>query len=95
MRTFLSLGPHKKILNPPSCTQNLHSVDSYQKQKDDILDSPCVPILELNHNTKDEILAGPKHDLLLQATTTHPLTIRALQNTKKAITLSVTSPISF
>ena len=28
-----SLGPYKKILNPPSCTPILHSSDSYQKQK--------------------------------------------------------------
>ena len=32
-RTFPSLRPEKKILNPPSYTQSLHSLDLHQKQK--------------------------------------------------------------
>ena len=30
-RTFPSLDPHKKILNPPSCTLNIHSIDAIKK----------------------------------------------------------------
>ena len=30
-RTFPSLGPHKKILNPPSYNENIHSVDAIKK----------------------------------------------------------------
>ena len=30
-RTFPSLGPHKKILIPPSCNQNIHSIDAIKK----------------------------------------------------------------
>ena len=37
------LGLCKKILNPPSCPQNLHSFDLHQKQEGEILDSPCTP----------------------------------------------------
>ena len=45
--------------------------------------NPASPSLNQNRNAKDEISAGPKQDLLPQ-TTTHILTIRALQNTNKA-----------
>ena len=30
-RTFPSLGPHKKILNSPSCKQTIHSLDAIKK----------------------------------------------------------------
>ena len=39
----ISLGPRKKFLIPPSCTQNVYSLDLHQKQEDEILDSPCLP----------------------------------------------------
>ena len=39
---IIIIGPHKEILNPPSCTQNLRSLDLHQKQKHEILDSLCV-----------------------------------------------------
>ena len=37
--------------------------------EDDILDSPCVLILKLNQEQKNEISAGPKRDSLPQPTT--------------------------
>ena len=80
-RTFPSLGPHKRILNPPSCNQNIHSIDAIKKMLSST--NPASPSLNQNRNAKDEISAGPKQDLLPQ-TTTHILTIRALQNTNKA-----------
>ena len=78
-----SRGPRKKILNPPSCNQNLCSLDLHRKQKDVILDSPCVPhpcIKQIRN--QDEISAGPKQHILLQVTITHHPTIKALQTTK-------------
>ena len=45
-----------------------------------------------SRDTKDEISAEILEDRLLQATTTHPLTIRALQTTKNRMRASVSSP---
>ena len=42
-RIFPSLGPRRKVLNPPSCSHTLRSLDLHQKPKDEFLDSPCVP----------------------------------------------------
>ena len=68
-RTYSSLGLTKKVLNSPFCTQNLHFL------------FPSFPSF-LPRNTKDENKQGKKQDFLLQGTTTHPPTIRALQTAK-------------
>ena len=96
-RTFPSLGPHKKVLNPPSYTQNTYSFDFYHKQKYNILYSSCVTILEFNwkHNKMRFQLALNKTSCCKPPPTTHPLSIRALQTTKYKIRPSVSPPSSF
>ena len=62
--------------------------------KNETLDSASMLSLNKTRNTKDEISTSPKQNVLPQATTTHLLTIKALQTT--IITRpSVSPPILF
>ena len=85
------------ILDQPATANSTHTQNLFQSSflysnssffwfisetKYDILDSPCVPILELNQEHKDEISASPKQLSLPQSTTTQPLTFKALQTIK-------------
>ena len=46
------LGATQENLEPTFFTQNLHYLELHHKQKDEILDSPCTPILELDQEHK-------------------------------------------